>query len=165
MGWEYRIIAPSEATNLAADPSFYIPRTTLGPYRAIRHWLTSRAGEWHQRDIDSFTITIGKEGYVLVNLVTSRQRFMHAEAFRQRELNGDPSYDFISRFMASYVPAENEGVVEVSIQGWGSGDVTLIAQCAVWLNATVFDCQTSEMLSAEQWMRRVESWRVSCDGV
>lgn len=160
MSWDYRIIASSEANSVAADPGFYIPQATLGPYRAIRDWLTSRAGKWHPRDIDSFTVSIGKEGSVLVHLITYRQRLMHDEAYRQRELSGDPSYDFISRFMASYVPSDNEGVIEISIQGRGTtGDVTLIAECAVWLNAIVFDCQTSEMLPGEHWMQRIESWQ------
>jgi hypothetical protein len=53
------------------------------------------------------------------------------------------------------VPRDDEGVIEISLDGRGVGDVTLIAQCAAWLNATVFNCQTSEMLPAEQWMREI----------
>jgi hypothetical protein len=154
VSWDYRIIAPSEAAGLAADPGYYVPRTPLGPYRAICDWITSRAGEWHQRDVDSFTVMIGEDGYVLLHLITVRQRTMLSGAYQQRKQIGDQSYDFVRRFMSSYVPADDEGVVEINVEGRGTGDITLVAQCAAWLNATVFDCQTSEMLTAEQWMRR-----------
>jgi hypothetical protein len=58
--------------------------------------------------------------------------------------------------MASYVPRDDEGVVEINVVGRGRGDITLIARCAAWLEAPVFDCQSGEILTPEQWMRQGE---------
>jgi hypothetical protein len=137
------------------NPGEYVPRTPLGKFRTIYDWITSRAEEWHPRDVDEFMVRIGQEGYVVLHLITMRWHEMISQAHREREGAADNSYHFIQQFMASYVPRDDEGVIEISLDGRGVGDVTLIAQCAAWLNATVFNCQTSEMLPAEQWMREI----------
>jgi hypothetical protein len=78
---------------------------------------------------------------------------MRSAAFQEGEQVGDRSYDFIRRVISSYVPGDDEGVIEIKVEGRGTGDITLLARCAAWLNATVFDCQTSQMLTPRQWMR------------
>jgi hypothetical protein len=155
MGWSYRIIASPEAAALMETPGEYIPRTPLGAFRSIHEWVTSRAREWHPRDVDQFTVTLGEDGYVVLHLVTMRWHDMMSNAFRETDRGTDKSYAVIHRMMASYVPRDDEEVIEINVDGHGTGDTTLIAQCAAWLNAAVFDCQSSVMLTPEQWMQRI----------
>ena len=55
-------------------------------------------------------------------------------------------------FKQSYVPAGDEPVVEISIEGRGMGDITLLAECASAFNGVIFDCQSSEILTPTDWL-------------
>src|SRR5690606_26293971 len=54
----------------------------------------------------------------------------------------------------AYVPRDDEGVVEIHVEGRGTGDISLIVDGALLLRGMVFDCQTSELLTPEQWIRQ-----------
>lgn len=154
MSWDYRIIAPGEEESLLNDPGAYVPRTSLGGFREIMTWLKSRAPRWHDRDNHTFSIPIGPDGHVVITLITERQRKVDREALREWEQRREESLASMREHLAAYSPRDDEAVVEINVEGRGSGDITLIAQCAAWLNAVVLDCQTTEFLTPEQWLKR-----------
>src|SRR5438045_2257927 len=147
MSWDYRIIAPAEAGAVLANPGEHAPRTPIGTYRAVRDWITSHAAEWHPRDVDSVVVTLGPDGYAELHLTTAH----HCETQAMFSAGGEPEDNALRdrwrEFKKSYVPSDDQSVVEISIEGRGSGDITLLAECAAAFNAVVFDCQSSEILT------------------
>jgi hypothetical protein len=155
MSWGLRIIAPAEAAPVLADPSAYVPQTALGPFRTVLDWITTRADRWNRRDVDTVTVTTGKDSYVVLHLATVRWHEMISEAHRQRELRGDTDGSFTHEFMSAYVPDDDEGVIEITVDGRGSGgDAGLLEELAEWLQATIFECQFGEMMTPQEWRRR-----------
>src|SRR5437016_502315 len=114
VSWNYRIVAPIEAGPLMENPAEYMPRTSLGTFRAIFEWITSRADKWHARGADGVSLPFGEEGSLLIELTTVRRGEELAEVFRRRERSRDKSYQCIDEWRASYAPRDDEAVTEVS---------------------------------------------------
>lgn len=152
MSWDYRFISPQDADAVAANPEYYLAKTSLGSFRAIYDWLTLRAKRWHPRGLCELVVDIGPEGYVVLHLATAREHAIYAAARQSCEPYSDQYSETVRRHMSSYVPEDRDAVVEIGLQGRGSGDLELIAQWAVWMNATVFDHQSSELLPAQKWL-------------
>ena len=130
MTLDYRIIAPSEAVTLVEDPGGYVPHISLGTFRSIFDWITSRTKQWHARNSNEVVVQAGA-GYILF-------RLQSAGLMEGRSDDG---------------PRDDQTIVELWVSMRGQGDASLIAQCAAWLNAVILDCQTGKILTPDQRLR------------
>ena len=133
MSIDYRIIAPSEAADVLADPD-HEPRAPLGSLGDVRHWLTQRVANMTP-DHDRVSCHIGTgRGSAWVH-------FWTVEAYKSRRDN--------------YVPRDDYAVTTISFMAYGDFDFTVIGECAARFGGTIFDHQTSEMLAPEEFLHRL----------
>ncbi|HEX4796829.1 MAG TPA: hypothetical protein VH370_23760 [Humisphaera sp.] len=130
---DYRIIAPSEAPAALGNPD-HEPTEPLGSLAEVRDWLAHRVASFTP-DADGicYRIATGNGGGP-VHLWTS-------EAYRQ--------------WRDKYIPRDDYAVTTISFMMYGDFDPTLIGDCAARFHGTIFDHQSSEMLSPEEFLGRI----------
>jgi len=160
MGWNYSIISPADAH----EPSPSRPPTAIGTFRSIRDWITAHAREWepYPGEPDRLTFPIGKNGYVSVQLVTARYRQMLAEAIREQERHGNDAF-MLRDYMRAYVPRDDEEVIEIGVDGRGTGNLQLLAHLAAWLGAVAVSSQSSQVLTPDEWLPECEEYEEEPD--
>ena len=157
MGTSFRIISPSEAGPLQADPGEYIPRAPLGPFRPMMERLRSHAAVWHPQGSDEFVMELADGGgYARLRLITPRWYELIGDARRLETRGGPGSYDAVRRADDAYVPRDDEDVGEVLVNRSDYRDVAFIADCVAPApgSAVIFDCQLDEMVTPDEWRGR-----------
>ena len=134
MSVDFRIIAPSEAAAVFDDPAYYEPTEPLGSLGEVRDWLSRRVASIHPNtDGVTYHIDIGNgSGQVSV---------------RTAEAHGRPR--------DQCVPRDDHAVTTIFFMMYGDFDRAMIGECAARFHGTIFDHQSSEMLSPEEFLVRL----------
>jgi hypothetical protein len=121
MSVDYRIIAPSEAPAVSADPANRQPTAVLCPLRDLLDWIAARGAAVYSYEGHYSVVTAGGDG---------------AKLCIKSEAAGG-------------------GVTQVSFYVYRENfDTPLIGDCAARFGGIVFDHQSSEMLTPDEFLRR-----------
>jgi hypothetical protein len=134
---DYYILAPGEAAQAVSLGGSRRPTTSLGSFRLIYDWIASHAPESIPRDSHGIGVRVGEDAYATLYLSTARRFFPRLAE-------------------ESYLPGDDEGIVEIhiDIRGEGPADYSLIANLAIWLKAVIFCGATSSVVSPQAWLQR-----------
>lgn len=133
MSVDFRIIALSEAPAVLNNPR-HQPTEPLGSLGEVRDWLARRvASLTPDADGVTYRIAIGN-GFGPVHLRTA-------------EAHGRPRDE--------YVPHDDHAVTTISFMMYGDFDGAVIGECAARFHDTIFDHQSSEIVSPQEFLARL----------
>jgi hypothetical protein len=142
MSYDYEIIASSDAQLILRDGR-YPRRTPLCRLDALRSWLRAN-GNFHEFGTFDYSIATHPYGSARLSLITLEYLAVH----------GSQSLDVdVDTWPWPYVPKDDDSVTSIDFQVYNTFDSTLIARCAEWLGATIFDHQTTQLFSSEEALR------------
>ncbi len=136
MSVDCTIISPSEAGALLTNPD-HESRTPLGTLGDVRRWLAQRV------------LNITPDGaHMLYNIAAGQGSgpvYLHTlESAGREDIFGD-----------NYVARDDHAVTRMGFYMYRDFDFTVVGDCAARFRGTIFDHQTSELLSPEEFLSRL----------
>ena len=136
MSVDNRIIATSEAKAVLANPD-HEPRTPLGSLGDVRRWLAQRV------------LNMTPDGAHMCYQIGTGQGggpvYLHT-------LEGAGRDDI---YRDNYVARDDHAVTQIGFYMYHDFDFTVIGDCAARFGGTIFDHQSSVLLSPEEFLSRL----------